>query len=293
MTDHFAKFHPITCFCYFAVILGFSMVYLHPVFLLLSGAGGFLYALMQRGRTALRFTLGGLLPLLVFSVVINAAFNHKGATILTYLPGGNPLTAESIWFGLCAAAMFVTVIGWCTCLTPALGTDKLICLFGRLLPSLSLLFSMTLGFLPRCRRQFSAIYTAQKQLLPGTNSRRQKLRLGLQSLSILLTYVLETSIDTADSMHARGFGTRRRTAYSTFRFRPADIILLTGTLSAAAFLIYSHAVWGDFVTFFPLFRLRQNPAFLFTAAVYGILCFLPAAINLLEETKWNRLKSNI
>lgn len=293
MTDHFAKYHPVVSFCYFAAILGFSMVYLHPFLLLLSAAGGFLYACMQRGRRALWVTLCGLLPLLLFSVLINVAFNHKGATILTYLPDGNPLTAESIWFGLCAAAMFVTVIGWCTCLTAVMTTDKLIYLFGRPLPSLSLLLSMILSFLPRCRRQFSAIYTAQKQLLSNPQSRRAQARLALRSLSILLTHALETSIDTADSMHARGFGTRRRTAYSTFRFRPQDAGTLILLLIAVGFLLFSRIRCGAFVTFFPLFRLQSPPTFYLTAAVYGILCFLPAGIYLWEEFKWNRLQSSI
>ena len=44
----------------------------------------------------MRFQLCGLLPMLLLAAVVNPAFNHEGATLLTYLPSGNPLTLESM-----------------------------------------------------------------------------------------------------------------------------------------------------------------------------------------------------
>ena len=35
----------------------------------------------------------------------NPAFDHEGATLLAYLPSGNPLTLESIAYGVAAAVM--------------------------------------------------------------------------------------------------------------------------------------------------------------------------------------------
>ncbi len=43
---------------------------------------------------------------------MNLAFNHEGATILAYLPSGNPLTLESIAYGFAAAAMLAAVVLW-------------------------------------------------------------------------------------------------------------------------------------------------------------------------------------
>ena len=39
----------------------------------------------------------------LLAAVVNPAFVHQGVTILTYLPSGNPLTLESILYGLAAA----------------------------------------------------------------------------------------------------------------------------------------------------------------------------------------------
>ena len=79
-------------------------------------------------------------PLLLFSAVLNPLFNHEGATILTYLPDGNPLTLESMLYGVSAAAMMVTVILWFSCYNSVMTSDKFLYLFGRVIPALSLLF---------------------------------------------------------------------------------------------------------------------------------------------------------
>jgi len=38
--------------------------------------------------------------MMLFAAVPNPAFHHEGATILTCLPSGNPLTPEGILYGL-------------------------------------------------------------------------------------------------------------------------------------------------------------------------------------------------
>ncbi|MBE7055615.1 MAG: energy-coupling factor transporter transmembrane protein EcfT, partial [Ruminococcaceae bacterium] len=46
-----------------------------------------------------------MLPALLLMALINPAFNHEGVTILYYLPGGNPLTLESVYYGFLSATM--------------------------------------------------------------------------------------------------------------------------------------------------------------------------------------------
>ena len=83
-------------------------------------------------------------------------------TVITYLGTGNPLTLESILYGLAAAAMLVTVIGWFSCYNAVMTSDKFIYLFGRIIPSLSLLFSMVLRFVPRFKAQLKTVSAAQR-----------------------------------------------------------------------------------------------------------------------------------
>ena len=68
------------------------MFFMHPVCLGISLVSALIYAVYLGGRRAVRFQLCGLLPMLLLAAVVNPAFNHEGATLLTYLPSGNPLT---------------------------------------------------------------------------------------------------------------------------------------------------------------------------------------------------------
>ena len=71
-----------------------------------------------------------MLPLLLLTALINPAFNHEGQTILTYLSNGNPITLESIVYGVAAAAMLVAVICWFSCYNSVMTSDKFVYLFG-------------------------------------------------------------------------------------------------------------------------------------------------------------------
>ena len=92
--DAFSGYHPTINFLYFALVLLFSMCLMHPVYLLISLTGALTYDIYLKGRKAARFAVMGLLPMAVFAALVNPAFNHEGATILTYLPSGNPPDAR-------------------------------------------------------------------------------------------------------------------------------------------------------------------------------------------------------
>ena len=92
-------------FLYYGLVLLFSMFLMHPVYLAVSLLGAVSCSIWLKGRKAVRFAALELLPMAVFAALINPAFNHEGATILTYLPSGNPMTLESILYGFAAAAM--------------------------------------------------------------------------------------------------------------------------------------------------------------------------------------------
>ena len=110
----------------------------------------------------MRFTLLYMLPLLLMAAIVNPAFNHEGGTLLTYLPSGNPLTLESIVYGLAAATMLIAVIIWFSCYTEVMTSDKFVYLFGRIIPALSLVLSMTLRFVPKFKAQIKVVSEVQQ-----------------------------------------------------------------------------------------------------------------------------------
>ena len=159
--DTFSSCHPIVNFLYFVLVLIFSMFFMHPVSLLLSLASALTYAIYLNGRKAVRFSLRYMLPMMLLAAITNPIFNHAGVTILTYLPSGNPLTLESILYGIASAMMLAAVITWFSCYSAVMTSDKFVYLFGRVVPALSLILSMTLRFVPKFKAQFQVVSQAQ------------------------------------------------------------------------------------------------------------------------------------
>ena len=148
MGDANSRYHPLVNFLFFALVLAYSMVLMHPVCLAVSLTGALVYAGELGGRRALAGHLKFALPVLLLAAIVNPAFNHAGVTILTY-----PLTLESILYGLAAGAMLCAVVRWFVCFNAVITADKFVYLFGRVIPALSLVLSMTLRFVPLFRRQ--------------------------------------------------------------------------------------------------------------------------------------------
>ena len=146
--NEFKTYHPIVNFTYFVFVIGFGCFLMHPVCLCISVACGFAYSVMLKGKKAIRTNLLYMLPILILTALINPLFNHEGPTILMYLPSGNPLTAESIVYGLCAATMIASVICHFSCYNEVMTSDKFIYLFGKVIPALSLIFSAIMSCAP-------------------------------------------------------------------------------------------------------------------------------------------------
>ena len=237
--DAFSGYHPTINFLYFALVLLFSMCLMHPAYLLISLTGALTYDIYLKGRKAARFAVMGLLPMAVFAALVNPAFNHEGATILTYLPSGNPLTLESMLYGAAAAVMLASVVLWFSSYNEVMTSDKFVYLFGRVIPALSLVLSMSLRFIPKFKAQMQTVSEAQACIGRDTKNGSVLRRVGnaVKIFSILVTWSLENAIETADSMRSRGYGLPGRTAFSIYRFDDRDKAALAWLIFCGAYLI--------------------------------------------------------
>lgn len=289
MKDEFSRMHPAVSFAYFAAVLTFSMWFTHPVLQLVSLSSAFAYSIYLRGGRAVRTDLLGLVPLMLVTALLNPAFSHEGETILAYLPSGNPLTEESVLYGLSAGAMLAAVICWFTCLNEVMTSDKFVYLFGRIAPSLSLLLSMTLRFVPCFGRQFRRVSGARRAAGMAGGGAGE----GAAVLSGVAGWAMENAVDTADSMRGRGWGLKGRTAYSIYSFTGRDLRALAGLGACLALLLYFKFTGALYFRWYPAVRGASGPAFLCAAAVYAALCLAPLAIDAVEGIRWKTLKSGI
>lgn len=294
--NEFSKFHPIVNLAYFLAVLGFSMVFMHPAALTISMISGFLYSVMLNGRKAIQFNLLYMLPLILATALINPAFNHEGMTIICYLPSDNPLTLESIIYGAAAAMMLWSVICHFSCFNKIMTSDKLVYLFGKIIPALSLILSMVLRFVPKFKAQLKTVSKAQKYVGRDVSQGNiiDRARNGIKILSVMITWSLENAIDTADSMKSRGYGLANRTAYSNFRFSARDVKALLYIVILSAYIIWGGTFKMLYFKYFPIIKGAELTICTISVfAAYLLLFICPIIIEVWEEIKWKRLKSKI
>ena len=294
--DNFSTYHPIINITYFVLVLAFAMFIMHPVFLAISCISGFTYYVYLKGKKAFKTLVFMMLPIFLVSAIVNPMFNHKGVTLLMYLPTGNPLTLESIIYGLASGILLVSVMNWFSCYQVVMTSDKFIYLFGKIIPAMSLIFSMVLRFVPKFKNQIQKVSDAQKCIgRDVTNGNMlERAKHGMKILSIMTTWALENSVETADSMKSRGYGLRGRTNFSIYRFDSRDKVMLSSLIGMG--LIIIAGIMTDQVGFlyYPMMYMKEfNLWALLVYICYGILCMLPVILDVVEDVKWHYLKSEI
>ena len=294
--DTFSGYHPTINLLYFVLVLAFSMSFMHPACLVISLVCAQCYNIYLGGSKAVRFGLLYMLPLMLLTMVINPAFSHEGVTILAYLPSGNPLTLESIAYGIASSVMLISAITWFACFSAVITSDKFVYLFGRIIPALSLVLSMTLRFVPLFIAQTKIVSESQRcigrDVSDGNVIRRA--RNGITILSIMVTWSLENAIETADSMKSRGFGLPGRSAFSIYRFDKRDRNALAFLLCCAAYTLAGQIAGAIYWRYFPSMKGAGTgiyPVSVFI--VFAALCLMPVILNIMEDRKWKHLRSAI
>ena len=296
MTDAFSKLHPTVNFIFFAFVIALSMFVMNPVCLALSLVCAFVNAVYLNGIKTVKLCLKFILPMVLLVIIINPVFNHQGVTILTYFPWENPLTLESIVYGTASAALLSSVVLWFSVFNSVITSDKLVYIFGRIIPSLSLVLSMSLRFVPKFSAQLKNVRNAQRSIGKDISdgSVVNRIKNGIRIISIMLSWSMENAIETADSMKSRGFGLKGRTAYSIYKFDRRDLIVLI-IVALLGVMVSVSAIMGviDF-NYYP--SIKGNLADVLSLVaffLYGILMLIPTILNAGEGIKWKRLRSAI
>lgn len=315
MNKGFKGCHPIVNILFYISILVFGMLFSHPVFLTVSLTASLIYYIKLEGRKAVQSFLCYLLPTLILVTLLNAVFSHYGITVIATFPNGNNFTLESLVNGFVTGIVVVSVILWFFTYNSVVTADKFMYVFGKKIPSIALIISMALRFVPMYRSRLHEIADAQRGV--GKDYRQgniiERIRNGGGIIVILVTWALENAIETADSMRARGYGVGKRKTYSRFLWQlrdtfilifimVADIILIIGKISKALDCIYNPQIiinpTADFGTSYLIneMNLIINPLSILgyvSILAYISLSFMPIIIDLKEDIKWHKLKSKI
>lgn len=283
--DRFSKFHPLVCLLFFLFTIAVTLFFINPVYTIASFLCSILYSLRLVGvrRTAaqLKFSL----PLILIAAAFNMIFCRYGQTVL-FSVFSIDFSLEPFVYGACLGTMLAAVIIWFSAYSEIITSEKFTAVFGKFAPNTVLIFSMVLRFLPLMLKTAGEIKEAQQGLGNETKGVKNTLR----RFSALVSVSLERSIETADTMRARGFKNGRR-HYSPYRFTASDGIFIFIFLVLFVFQIAACAA-GKF-SFEYYDHLRLSNISVLSVSLWVLMCALPLITDLSEDIKWQFLKSKI
>jgi len=295
--DHstFTELHPAVTTIYFVLVIGITMFSNEPVFLSISFAAAALYHILLKGVREIRNIIIITVVVAGITTVINGFFTHNGETVLFYI-GSNRITAEAFAFAAGMSLMLVAVIQWFVCFSIITTSDKMIYVFGAVLPVIGLMISIIFRSIPLLQKRFSDIDAAQKAMGHGEDKGFfRKARQKLKEISILIAWSLEASIDTADSMTARGYGLHGRTSFHLFKFEKRDALaIVIGAVCGAACI--AGCVFGiGRIYYYPVVR-PSNPDLdggvkILFYVLFALLAAIPFFYELYGEYQWRKYES--
>lgn len=287
----FAGFHPGVNFLFFVGAIGFGVFIQHPAYLAAGVVCSVVYHLLLNGTKGWKL-IAATLPIFVLISLINPLFNTYGKTVLFLLFGRN-YTLEALIYGMTLGGMFVLMMLWFSCYNQVLTSDKFVCLFGTLIPSLSLLLVMVLRLIPSFMRKTKQIVAARNSIGKGSNehaSVKERAMAGMTVLSALTDWALEGSIVTADSMRARGYGSTKRTSFHLYRMTGRDWLVLALELLLASLLLWAISLGQTQASFERTVSVAPlTPAY----GLYWAFLLLPTVIEIKEEIQWRIIRSKI
>lgn len=293
--SEFAKMHPAINFLYLAGVLIITMSTLNPWMLGISFVVSLWYGLMQTGWSMLKKNVIVEVPIIIFTVLIQPLFSHTGTTVLFYI-NDNAITAQAYVYGAAICVLLLAIIQWCSCLHVLISSDKMMYLFGKTVPSVGLMISMIVRYVPLLRERYAQIHEGQAGL--GRTIKKEGLpirgRQYLKEISILIAWSLEASIETSASMEARGYGLKGRTNYFLYKWQKRDII--TGIYLIIFLTIALIGVFSGSVTvyYLPAIYFEEvSPYSIVTGVAFAMFAIFPLVCDIRGVLKWNYLNSKM
>lgn len=173
---------------------------------------------------------------------------------------------------------------------------KVVYLFGRFSPRLSLFLAILLRMMPRLKQQAGRISTARKALGRGIDQGNILRRMvnGLRIFSMLITWLLEALATISGSMRSRGCALKGRTAFSIYRFDNRDRGLVIGMFTCLTVTAMAVVLGQTDMTFAP--RIIMEPVTPGSAAFYigyAVLCLLPMALEVICQFRFEQLRRKV
>lgn len=284
--------HPAVNLIFFAAVLVGMITFQHPVFLVISFLCAFAYSVKRNGWKAVVFNLC-LLPFVVAFALYYSSYTHFGMTVLHQNMVGNNMTLESLVYGAVLGVIGAGICMWFSCVFSVFTTDKVVYLFGKVSPRLSLFLAIALRMIPRIKKEAKQINMAQQGIGRGANQGNlwQRFRNSLRIFSMLITWTIDSLTIASESMRSRGSSLRGRKAFSIYRFDNRDRLFVIGLFLCLTLTMMAMLLGQTDMVYDPKIIWTQvNPLF---CIGYVVLCLMPLGLELWTEYRFQKARRSI
>lgn len=291
----FEHCHPAVNLIYFAIVIFGMLTFQHPVFLLISFLCAFAYSVKRNKIKAVIFNLV-LLPLIGAFALYYSSYTHFGVTVLEQNFIGNNITLESLVYGIVLGLIVAGVMIWFSCVYSVFSSDKVVYLFGRVSPRLSLFLSILLRMVPRIKKEAKKINMAQRGIGRGVNQGNifVRLRNCIRIFSMLITWTIDSLTLSSESMQSRGSTLRGRKAFSIYRFDNRDRAYVIGMFACITITVMGVMLKQTDIVYDP--RIIMMPitsmSYLFYMG-YAVLCLMPLGLELWTEYCFRKARKGV
>jgi energy-coupling factor transport system permease protein len=292
--NEFATYHPGVIFTYFFLVMGVTMTTYSPGVFAVSVVCAWAYSIYLKGKSALKFNFAVTLAIILFTATFNTLFTHDGQTVLLYI-NANRITTEALVFGIYSGLMLSTVVIWFSSFNKIVSSEMIMYLFSKVSSIFGLMISMIFRYIPMLKLRYDEISMGQHCIgKEQGNSLPGKIGQVVKKISILISWSLESSIETADSMAARGYGLSGRSSFHLYKWSVRDVIVIL--LMVAAFAAGTVVALGGNteMVFYPKMKVPgltlRGVCETLAFAVYGLM---PMIIDICGEYRWKKLESKI
>lgn len=290
-SSRFSSCHPAVNLIFYVFAIGITMFSTDPIFLALTTLFSWAYSILLKGVKALKTNLLLMLPIVLVMTIVNGLFTHNGATVLFFI-NDSRITLEALSYGMAAAVLLTAVVIWFVSFNVVMSSDKLIYIFGKAAPVLGLTLSMIFRFIPLLKNRFREIRMGQQCMGRHTEGGIfAKTRQLCKEVSILISWSLEASIETSDSMEARGYGLHGRTSFHLFKMSPTDWTALAAVSLTGITAMIGCVMGKTSIYYYPVIKFAEWDIWrIITLISFALLLAVPMILDITGERKWQQLR---
>ena len=291
----FSACHPAINFIYFACVIAVTLCIPHPIFLAISTLCAFAYT-VKLNRTKGAVFSAVLVPCAAAFALWYSSYSHFGVTVLSQNFINNNITLEALVYGLVLGFMAAGAMIWFSCVHAIFTTDKVVYLFGKVSPRLSLFLSIILRMVPRIKQQAKKLNTAQQGIGMAVDQGNilERARNCIRIFSMLITWTIDMLTNASESMQSRGSTLRGRTAFSIYRFDNRDRAYVIALFACMIVLAMGLAMRQDYISYSPVIRMNPVTSLsLVFYAGYAVLCLMPLGLDLWTEYRFRKARKQL